>query len=138
MNLIPRSDLLSPWFQDVSTLFSTAFPYNWFAEPIRIDLREQPDCYLIEAEVTGMDKEHIAVTIQSNKVTISGVIKNGNGAIKGTKLLRSERFVGSAERVIELPEAIDESKSSAHYENGLLTVKLAKKEKPSATELAIQ
>lgn len=138
MNLIPRSDLLSPWFQDVSTLFSTAFPYNWFAEPIRIDLREQPDCYIVEADVSGMDKEHIQVSIQNNRVVISGEVKSGNGTIEGTKLLRSERFVGNAERILELAETIDESTSTAHYENGLLTLKLMKKEKTTATELPIQ
>ncbi|MAK56800.1 MAG: heat-shock protein Hsp20 [Pusillimonas sp.] len=98
------------------------------AEPrIRMDVTEAQDHYAVKAEMPGLRKEDITVSIDGNQVSISAETKREKEDKKDEKVVRRERFYGRQMRSFSLAHDIDESASSAHYEDGVLNLKLVKK-----------
>ncbi|MBC7204540.1 MAG: Hsp20/alpha crystallin family protein [Pusillimonas sp.] len=98
------------------------------AEPrIRMDVAESEDHYAVKAEIPGVRKEDISVSIDGNQVTISAEMRQEKEDKKDEKVVRRERFYGRQMRSFSLAHDIDESASSARYEDGVLNLKLVKK-----------
>ncbi len=94
---------------------------------IKMDVTETGDGYMIHAEVPGVKKEDINVEIEGNDVTISAEVKREWEKKDGDKMLRSERYYGNVYRSFTLPHELDESKSEAKYNDGVLELKLVRK-----------
>jgi HSP20 family protein len=94
---------------------------------IKMDVTETGDGYMIHAEVPGVKKEDINVEIEGNEVTISAEVKREWEKKDGDKMLRSERYYGNVYRSFTLPHELDESKSEAKYNDGVLELKLVRK-----------
>jgi HSP20 family protein len=113
------------------------------AVAIKVDVAEKDNGYLVHAEIPGVNKDDIQVTIEGNQVTIAAEVKkvseatNGE-ASNGGRVLRSERYYGAAYRSFVLPVEVDETASEAKYENGVLELKLAKKAALAGRKLTIQ
>lgn len=105
--------------------------------PIKVDVAERPDAYVVHAEIPGVAKEDIQVTVEGNQVTIAAEVKRATGEKEGERVLRSERYYGSVARTFSLGSDLDESKASAKYENGVLTLTLPKKATPATRRLTI-
>lgn len=104
---------------------------------IRVDVTENDKGYVVHAEIPGVKKEDIHVTIEGNQVSISAEVKREIEKKEGERVLRSERYYGSSYRSFVLPTEIDESTSEAKYDNGVLELKLAKKAAVTGRKLAI-
>jgi hypothetical protein len=78
-------------------------------------------------EVPGVKKENINVEIEGNEVTITAEVKKEWEKKEGDKILRSERYFGNVYRSFTLPYDLDETKSVAKYDGGVLELKLVKK-----------
>jgi len=104
---------------------------------IKVDVSENDKGYVVHAEVPGVNKEDIHVTIEGNQVSISAEVKRETEKKEGERVLRSERYYGSAYRSFVLPTEIDEAASQAKYDNGVLELKLAKKAAVTGRKLAI-
>ena len=83
--------------------------------------------YVVNAEIPGVAKDEIQVSIEGNQVTIGAEVKRETEKEEGERVLHSERYFGSAYRSFTLPSELDEAASTAKYENGVLELKLAKK-----------
>ncbi len=105
---------------------------------IKVDLKENPDEYIVEAEIPGAGKENIHVNIDGNVVSIRAQITQLDTESKEDKLLRSERYYGEVSRSFQLPTDIDETASKARYDNGVLTLNLAKKQKQAGQRMLIE
>ena len=105
---------------------------------IRIDVAEQESAYLVKAEIPGVTKEDINVSIEGNQVTIGAEAKRQSETKDGERVLRSERHTGSFYRGFTLPVEIDEAASNAKYENGVLELTLTKKPALAGRKLTIQ
>jgi HSP20 family protein len=105
---------------------------------IRMDVTEAEAGYVVHAEIPGVRKEDIHVAIEGNQVTISAEIKKETEVKDGERELRRERSYGSAYRSFTLPADLDEDRSTARYENGILELTLAKKPAAAGRKLAIQ
>jgi HSP20 family protein len=105
---------------------------------IRMDVTENDDGYVVQAEIPGVRKEDIHVAIEGSQVTIGAEIKREREAKEGERLLRAERAYGTAYRSFTLPVELDEQKSSARYDSGILELVLAKKPAVAGRKLAIQ
>lgn len=103
----------------------------------RVDVRETADSYLVHADLPGVNKEQIHVEIDGNQVTIRAEAKQQVEQKEGQRVLRAERFVGQFARSFVLGSELDEDKSVARYENGVLEVTLPKKQQPAAKRLTI-
>ena len=106
------------------------------AAPISIDVIEKGDSYVVYAEIPGVSKEAIEVTIEGNAVTIAAEVKRE--AQEGERALRSERHVGARVRSFTLPVELDEAASHAKYDAGVLELTLTKKVPVAGRKLTIQ
>lgn len=105
---------------------------------IRIDVKEDKDAYKVEADVPGVAKEDIQVSIDGSVVTLSAEIKQKDSSADGEKILRSERYYGSVSRSFQLPQDIDQANAKAKYENGVLMLTLPKKQASGMQTLTIE
>jgi len=93
---------------------------------------------VVEAELPGIKKEDIHVTIEGNQVTIGAESKRETEQKDRERVLRSERFRGNLYRSFTLPVELDEAGSTAKFENGILELTLARKQQSAGRKLAIQ
>ena len=103
---------------------------------IRLDVTEADKEYKVKAEIPGVKKEDINVQIDGNLVTISAEVKKEKEE-KGERYVRQERYFGSASRSFTLASAVDEKAASAKYTDGVLELRLPKKEGGTSKRLAI-
>ncbi len=108
------------------------------AASIKVDVVETDTAYVVKAELPGVNKEEIQVSIEGDVVTIGAEVKRENETKDGERVLRTERYTGSVYRAFTLPVEIDEAASNAKYENGVLELTLAKKPTAAARKLTIQ
>ena len=104
---------------------------------IKMDVREDDKAYTVHAEIPGVKKEDIHVSIEGNQVSISAEIRQEKEVKDGEKVLRSERYYGKAFRSFSLGSEIDEGTSRAKYADGILELTLPKKAASSARKLVI-
>ena len=113
----------------------------------KVDVTEQDDNYVVNAEIPGVAKDDIQVTIEGNQVTIAAEVKQAVEAVNGepsteakstTRVLRSERYHGALSRSFVLPVDLDEAGSTARYQNGVLQLTLKKKAALAGHKLTIQ
>ncbi|MGD9888271.1 MAG: Hsp20/alpha crystallin family protein [Halothiobacillaceae bacterium] len=105
---------------------------------IRIDVKEDDKAYSVHANIPGVNKDDIYVVIEGNTVSISAEVKKTSEQKEGEKILRTERFVGRANRSFMLEHEVDETAAVAKYENGVLELTLPKKAVSLSKRLAIQ
>jgi HSP20 family protein len=95
--------------------------------PIRMDVSEKENAYVVHADMPGVKKEDIKIEIDGNEVSISAETKNEKDVKDGDRVLRSERYYGKVSRSFTLASEVDEAAASAKYENGVLELALPKK-----------
>lgn len=138
--LMTRGGLFDDFFRDVAPGFYVR-PLHGDGLPtpsqIKVDVTESDRAYTVQAEVPGVNKEDIHVSVDGSVVTLSAEIKQEDVQTKDDKTLRSERYFGAVSRSFQLPQDIDQSESRAKYENGVLTLTLPKKKGGKGQRLAI-
>ncbi len=105
---------------------------------IKMDVKEDDKAYTVHAEIPGVKKEDIHVSIEGNQVSISAEVKKEKEVKEGEKVLRSERFYGKVSRSFTLGNDVDEATSQARYDNGVLELTLPKKALSKAKRLEIR
>lgn len=94
---------------------------------IKMDVKEVDGKYLINAEIPGVKKDDIHVTIDGNRVSISAEVRKEKEEKEGERVIRSERSYGMASRSFSLADEVDQSQVQAKYNNGVLELMLPKK-----------
>jgi len=105
---------------------------------IKMDVKEDDKAYLVHADVPGVKKEDIQVSIDGNQVSISAEVKREKDEKQGDKVLRSERYYGRVYRAFSLAQEVDQERAQAKYDNGVLELTLPKKAATTQKRLAIQ
>jgi HSP20 family protein len=108
------------------------------AVSIKLDVAEKDNAYVVRAEIPGVSKDDIQVSIEGNQVTICAKVQREKEKKEGERVPHTERYVGSAFRSFTLPSEIDEAASNAKYENGVLELTLVKKPANGGKKLTIQ
>lgn len=137
--------MLSP-FEEMDRLFERVLPRGWlrpmawespllseFAEPFemrppRVDIFDGEDNVIIRAEIPGVDKKDLEISVNDTSATIKGKFMREAKEEKG-EYYRCEIGSGEFSRTLTLPCAVDGSKASAHLKDGLLELTLPKVEK---------
>ena len=104
---------------------------------VRMDVSENDKEYVVLAEMPGVKKEEISVTIDGNEVTVSAEVKQEKDIKDGETVLRAERYYGKIQRVFTLENEVDEAAAQAKYLDGVLELKLPKKTVAAAKRLAV-
>ncbi|NMG76349.1 Hsp20/alpha crystallin family protein [Aromatoleum diolicum] len=107
------------------------------APQMRVDVKEDSDAYQVHAELPGIKKEDIHVHIDGPVVSISAERKQEKEIKEGERVLRTERYFGKVSRSFQLGQEIDEAKSSAKFNDGVLELSLPKKAPEQAKRLTI-
>lgn len=139
-SLIARSHRFDDFFKDFAPgLFVRPLRENWIwdGQDMPIDVRETEQAYTVEAELPGVQKKDIQVNVQDNAVTVRAESRRSSEQTLGN-CLRQERYEGQISRTFTLPGPVDQSKASAHYEQGVLTLTLPKSAGSSQRTLAIE
>jgi HSP20 family protein len=104
---------------------------------MRLDVEEDDKSYTIKAEIPGVKKEDIKVSVEGNQVSISAEVKKETEEKKGNKVVRSERHYGSVSRSFTLAQEVDQGEAKARYDNGILELALPKKPGGSVKHLTV-
>ncbi|RKZ29401.1 Hsp20/alpha crystallin family protein [bacterium] len=103
----------------------------------RVDIKETADALEVHAEIPGMKKEDINVSMKEGILSISGE-KKTEERDEGDNWHRIERMFGTFRRSFYIPTEVDETKVKAAYKDGVLTITMPKKEEAKRKEIPIQ
>ena len=101
-----------------------------------VDISETENQYEVNAEIPGLKKEDIKLSVEDNVLTLSGERKVEKETDK-KNYHRIERAYGKFERSFRLPKEVDAENIKANYKNGVLTVQLPKTEAVKPKEIAV-
>jgi len=133
------SGFLDDFFRDVNPgYYIKPLHGDPLPSQIKIDVKENANEFIVEAEIPGAGKENIHINIDANIVSIRAEINQVDSQSTEEKTLRSERYYGSVTRSFKLSSDIDEQNSKARYENGILVLNLVKKPKQTGQRLNIE
>jgi len=101
------------------------FFQNFSVSPA-MDLKDAGDKYIVTVEIPGSKKNSIKVDVKNHILKVSAKTETIKDK-KSSKFIQKERYIGSFEREITLPSDADESSLKTKYDNGILTITIAKK-----------
>ncbi len=107
---------------------------------MRVDIRENTSAYTLTAELPGVDKQDINVSIDGNRVSITAQLRReteGDDDKDGHRVC-SERFYGHVHRSFMLDSDVDEARAEARFDNGVLRLTLPRKAGGQGRRLVIQ
>lgn len=120
---------------EMDRMFGRRFP---FMQPLRrmgaamgqgwspsTDVYEKDGLIVVKAELPGVNKEDISVTLESGDLVIKGE-RQSEEEVEEESYYRMERFSGSFYRRVPLPEGVDEDRISAEYKDGVLEIRVPK------------
>ena len=141
-NMIKRDPFaMDTWFDDLMKGYWVR-PMQWpkdlpDMQSIRMDMKESDSAYTIHAEMPGVRKEDIRVSMEGNRVSITAEVKKDSEEKEGEKVLRSERYYGEVSRQFMLEHEVDESGADARFSDGVLELVLPKKAMTAKRKLEI-
>jgi HSP20 family protein len=101
----------------------------------QVDIEEQDDAYVLEAELPGIKREDVNVEVIGNELAITGEIKERER--KGT-IRRRTRRTGRFEFHVTLPDQVDAANVDASLDQGVLTVRVPKAERAQRRKIEIK
>jgi len=101
-----------------------------------VDMEETKEDFIISAEIPGIKKEDIKITIVDNTVQLSGEVYEEK-ELKETQYYLKERSRGKFTRSFTLPTSVNVNKAEAAYKDGILRLKLPKAEEAKPREITI-
>ncbi len=104
--------------------------------PPLADLEDRGDHYQLVAEVAGINKDDLSITVTETSVSLQAVQEHREEMQEGN-YLRRERHRGSFQRTFSLPSPISPEEARARFENGVLTVDLPKEGRSRGRNLQI-
>lgn len=138
----PFSDIQN-LHKEMNRLFDFTFPH-WDSDTSllsgqwapAIDVYDSKDNIVVKADLPGLKKEDINVSVQDDVLIISGE-KKQESEVKEKDYLRTERYQGIFHRSLRLPAQIDAAKVNASFKDGVLEIILGKKEESKPKQISI-
>lgn len=127
------NDLFGRFFEDWP-LAGLSRNGSWFPA---LDIAEREDAVVVKAEIPGMKREDLDISVQDNHLTLSGEKKESEEHTEG-EYYHSERRYGTFRREIPLPRGVDADNVEATYQDGVLTVTLPKSEEAKPRKIEIK
>jgi HSP20 family protein len=145
---MPRGGEIDRWFDRLTEDFwrrpfpSLLFGDRWPLPMISIktpslDVFEEKDELVVKADLPGMNKDEIEVTVTENVVTIKGE-KKKEEEVKEKDYYRRERSYGSFVRSVELPCEVKSDQIKANFKDGVLEVRMPKTEEAKKKSVSIK
>ncbi len=146
--VMPRGSEIDRWFDRlVEDFWRRPFPSLMFGErwPVpmislkapSLDVFEEKDELVVKADLPGMNKEEIEVTVTGDVVTIKGE-KKKEEEVKEKDYYRRERSYGSFVRSVQLPCEVKSEQIKANFKDGVLEVRMPKTEEAKKKSIAVK
>jgi HSP20 family protein len=133
-NLSLRGSLFDDLFRDFAPgYFVRPLHGDPLPQQVKIEVKEDAENFVLHAELPGVAKQDIQVSIDGPMVSLSAEVKQHDQKSQNERVLRSERYYGSVSRSVRLPLDVDESRAFAKFDNGVLTLTLPKKMQAAAS-----
>jgi HSP20 family protein len=139
-SLTPFARLSSTFQEDVDRLFDLPFfgrESRATAGAAALDVYQDKDQFIVKAELPGLKKEDIAISLHEGVLTLAGERRQEKEHDE-KNCVRNERWFGRFERTVNLPAPVDATRVAATYEDGVLTVTLPKAEQAKPRQIEIQ
>lgn len=107
------------------------------APRMRVEVAEKNGAYLVSAELPGVRKEDIQITIDGAQVTLATEVKREKEVAQDERVLHSERLYGKVTRSFTLPQELDEAKAEAKFNDGVLELVLPKKQAAQRKQVTV-
>lgn len=108
------------------------------AQRLKVEVAEDDKGYKVSAEIPGVKKDDINVTVDGDQVTISAEVKQEKEAKEAGRVIHSERYYGKVARSFRLGQEIDQGAIQARYQDGVLELTLPKRATERAKQITIQ
>ena len=104
-----------------------------------VDIEESAEAYTIRAELPGLSKEKVKVTVEKGVLTLSGE-RDLERRVETKTFHRVERSHGTFTRSFTLPDDVDSESVAANFKDGLLEIQIAKREEalPKSIEVRVE
>ena len=104
-----------------------------------VDIEESDEAYTIRAELPGLSKEKVKVTVENGVLTLSGE-RDLERRVETKTFHRVERSHGTFTRSFTLPDDVDSESVAANFKDGLLEIHIAKREEalPKSIEVRVE
>ena len=122
------------WLPKLETRLETRAPAP---TQFRMDVTENDKEYQVLADLPGVKKEDINITINGNEVAVSAEVKHEKDVKSDETVLRAERYYGTIQRAFSLGQEVDEATAQAKFNDGVLELTLPKKTVAAAKRLAV-
>jgi len=130
--MVSIQDEMNRVFDGFFGRFPSRFDTEWSPN---VDISETKDDFVVKAEVPGMEKEDVKITLQDNVLTLKGEKKQEK---EDATCYRMERSYGSFVRSFSLPTVIRADKIKASYKDGILNITLPKAEEVKPKQIPIE
>ena len=104
----------------------------------RIEVRENDQGYIVAADLPGVTKDNLKVTVEGQRITIEAEVRRESESKEGENVIHSERVVRKYIRSFDVAQDIDDSLTIAKLEHGVLTLTLPKKQTSQSRLITIQ
>ena len=101
-----------------------------------VDVKEDADAFTIQVEVPGVAQENLNISMQDSTLVVKGLKEQKQESCEG-QFRRVERSYGSFQRSLQLPRNVDGSRVSANLNDGVLEIRLPKREETKPRQIAI-
>lgn len=105
---------------------------------MKVDVAESNGAYIVTAEVPGIKKEDVQITIDGAQVTLAAEVKREREVSAEERVLHAERVFGKLTRSFTLPQEVDEQTAQAKLRDGVLELTLPKKAAASRKTITVQ
>ncbi len=122
-------------FREMERLERAFFGSDFFSTPapaFRTDIQDKGDHFLLESDLPGVDRKDISIDVEGDRLTVRAERRS-----EEKEYLRCERSYGSYERSFDV-SAVKAEDITAAYDNGVLTIKLPKKEEQAPASRRIE
>jgi HSP20 family protein len=141
---MPRSPIARRWGDELDNMFEGFFrPARWMEEEAseglfpRLDVTERDGEFVVTAELPGVKREDVDISIENGVLTISAETRSETEEKEGERVLRQERRYGKYLRSLRLGKEIDDRKVKATYRDGVLELVLPKAEAVKPKKISV-
>ena len=129
-------------FGDLDNLFKgfmvrPVYQGSVVAPQMKLEVSEDDKAYTVKADIPGVKKEDIHISVDGNLVSISAEVKQEVEKKEGKKVVHSERYYGQVARSFTLDKEVEQGAAQAKYTDGVLEAVLPKKQGAKATKITV-
>jgi HSP20 family protein len=135
----PLGRMVERMFRDFLAPLAQGSPWQGDGPGLpRLDVVETDSAFDIQADMPGIKKEDLQVSVDGQRVTIEGVCRQANEQRQGEQVVYAERATRGYQRSFTLPAEVDDTGATARLEDGVLMLTLPKRQGGTARRLTIQ